>query len=202
MEAPCGGKRLRRERWKLGETRDWEGRRRGPKGHPGASDISGFLQTTLFTTCTLCPITPEPPWAAITQPTSESGDGRSGTRSTTPGRRASAGSRRRAPALTRSGQGPEVWRCPAEGSPEGDGPGRPIGQRRALMSPPAARPGPPGCQADLSCLPQRLPHVLQPSAYQRRLPALSTQLGQSTLPHVATRSYIPSSLPCVGSIIT
>lgn len=47
----------------------------GRSGGPGGKDASGagrFVlppQTTLFTTCMLCPITPEPPWAAITQPT-------------------------------------------------------------------------------------------------------------------------------------
>lgn len=45
--------------------------------------------------------------------------------------------------------------------------------------------------------PQRHTHVLQPSAHQRRLSAL-LRIGQSTLPHVAARSYSPFSLPRGG----
>jgi hypothetical protein len=44
-------------------------------------------QTMLFTTCMLCPITPEPPWEATIQPTAEVRLQANGTLSMIPGER-------------------------------------------------------------------------------------------------------------------
>lgn len=61
------------KRWRDAAEESHENREEaGGGGKTGARNASGVVfppQTTLFTTCMLCPITPEPPWAAITQPT-------------------------------------------------------------------------------------------------------------------------------------
>lgn len=66
-------------------------------------------------------------------------------------------------------------------------PGCPIGQRRSPHAAPAARPGPPGCQADLSCSLRSV----SPCPPAKCVPSdACSGLASLHPPHVATRSYI------------
>lgn len=161
----------------------------------------------LFTTCMLCPITPEPPWVATIQPTVAAQGQASGTLSTTPGEsqgRAGAPGWSHPPSPTPTNPQPPTphglhleWMGKFRATkplPVGSLPERPAGRLPGHRKRPARglRVLPP-LRADSPLSPQRHSHVLQPSAHQRRLPAL-LRTGQPALPNVApgATSLLPS----------
>lgn len=163
----------------------------------------------LFTTCTLCPTTPEPPWAAITLPTAEVQRQANGTPSMTPGENRPCGAtgRHTPEPCSPAWHAPEVGSVtalglplPATGSlgqrsygcmvgrPEVTQPSRPS---TLLLCAPRARP------LTMLCL-SAASHPCPPAKCAPATPICSSMNWLVHLPVCSSKELHPFSLPCGG----